>query len=69
MSRATSNGRKLASGHAYPYVSQNPQATIDYNAGGANNEIPPFITPSGPVREMRLKYSRNSNGSLNTQRA
>jgi len=51
---------------AYPYLSQNPQATIDYDAGGANNVIPPFITSSGPVREMRLQFTRNSNGSLNT---
>lgn len=52
--------------NAYPHISQNPQATLDYDAGGANNVIPAFITPSGPVREMRLKFSRNANGSLNT---
>ena len=51
---------------AYPYLSQNPQATEDYDAGGANNSLPPFITPAGPVREMRLQFFRNPNGSLNT---
>jgi CxxC motif-containing protein (DUF1111 family) len=60
-----SMGGSAPSMTAYPYVSQNPQATMDYNAGGANNVIPPFITPSGPVREMRLKFSRNPDGSLN----
>jgi CxxC motif-containing protein (DUF1111 family) len=50
---------------AYPFVGQNPQATVDYNADGAINIIPPFITPDGPVREMRLKYFHNADGSLN----
>jgi CxxC motif-containing protein (DUF1111 family) len=59
------NGGSSPSATAYPYIGQNPQATVDYNADGATNVVPSFITPSGPVREMRLQYFRNSNGSLN----
>jgi len=59
-------GGSSPSANAYPNIGQNPQATLDYNAGGANNTIPSFITPNGPVREMRLKFTRNANGSLNT---
>ena len=58
-------GGSSPAANAYPYVGQNPQATVDYSAGGADNVIPAFITPSGPVREMRLKYSRDADGSLN----
>ncbi len=58
-------GGSSPAANAYPYIGQNPQATLDYSAGGANNVLPSFITPSGPVREMRLKYSRNGDGSLN----
>ena len=39
---------------AYPFIGPNPQATIDYNAGGASNVIPPFINANGPVREARF---------------
>jgi mono/diheme cytochrome c family protein len=58
-------GGSSPAANAFPNVGQNPQATVDYNAGGATNAIPPFITASGPVREMRLKYFRNADGSLN----
>jgi mono/diheme cytochrome c family protein len=50
---------------AYPYVGPNPQATVDFNAGGASNIIPPFINANGPVREMRLVYFHHQDGSLN----
>ena len=50
---------------AYPYIGPNPQATEDYNAFNATNIIPPFISADGPVREMRLVYFHNPNGSLN----
>ena len=59
-------GGSAPSATAYPNLGSNPQATLDYNAGGANNVVPSFITPSGPVREMRLKFARNADGSLNT---
>jgi len=50
---------------AYPYLAANPQATLDFNASGATNIIPPFITPDGPVREMRLVYFHRHDGNLN----
>lgn len=59
-------GGSSPSATAYPFIGQNPQATVDFNAGGAVNVVPSFIMADGPVREMRLKYFRNSNGSLNT---
>ena len=58
-------GGSSPSASAYPYVSPNPQATEDYNAYNASNVIPPFITPDGPVREMRLVYFHKPNGNLN----
>jgi CxxC motif-containing protein (DUF1111 family) len=58
-------GGSSPSASAYPYIGPNPQATEDYNAYSATNVIPPFITASGPVREMRLDYFHNSDGSLN----
>lgn len=39
---------------AYPFVGPNPEATRDYNADGATNTLPSFITPDGPVREARF---------------
>lgn len=39
---------------AYPFVGANPQATVDYDADGATNTVPSFITPDGPVREARF---------------
>jgi CxxC motif-containing protein (DUF1111 family) len=39
---------------AYPNLGPNPQATVDYNAGGATNTIPSFINANGPVREARF---------------
>ena len=59
-------GGSSPSATAYPNLGPNPQATQDANAGGAKNVVPSFITASGPVREMRLKFTRNSDGSLNT---
>ena len=50
---------------AYPFIGANPQATVDFNEDGARNIVPPFITADGPVREMRLDYYHNSDGSLN----
>jgi CxxC motif-containing protein (DUF1111 family) len=58
-------GGSSPSASAYPYVGANPQATEDYNAYNATNIIPPFISANGPVREMRLVYFHNSDGSLN----
>ncbi len=58
-------GGSSPSASAYPYIGPNPQATIDYNADSATNVIPPFISPDGPVREMRLVYFHKPNGHLN----
>jgi hypothetical protein len=60
-----SAGGSSPSASAYPFVGPNPQATVDFNNDGAENIIPPFITADGPVREMRLVYFHNSDGSLN----
>jgi CxxC motif-containing protein (DUF1111 family) len=39
---------------AFPFVGPNPQATLDYDADGATNTLPSFITANGPVREARF---------------
>jgi len=51
---------------AYPFIGQNPQTTVGYDYGAAN-QVPFFITADGPVREARFPYAVNSNGSVNTQ--
>jgi CxxC motif-containing protein (DUF1111 family) len=51
--------------NAYPAIGPNPQ-TLVYNLDGAQNSLPSFITPDGPVREARFKFFLNSNGTLNT---
>jgi Di-haem oxidoreductase, putative peroxidase len=58
-------GGSSASATAYPFVGPNPQATLDFNAGGAANLIPSFVSSAGPVMEMRLKFFRNPDGTLN----
>lgn len=58
-------GGSSPSQSAYPNIGPNPQATEDYNAGGATNVVPPFVIATGPVREMRLQFFRNTDGSLN----
>lgn len=55
--------------HAHPAIgggspAVNPQVSQDFNADGATNAIPPFLSIDGPVREMRLKFSRSVNGKL-----
>jgi len=48
--------------NAYPFIGQNPQvavATLD----GADNTLPSFITPNGPVREVRFINAVDSNGN------
>ncbi len=47
-------GGSAPSATAYPFIGPNPQATLDYNAGGATNVIPSFINANGPVREARF---------------
>jgi CxxC motif-containing protein (DUF1111 family) len=47
----------------FPNLPQNPE-TLVYNLNGAQNILPPFITPDGPVREARFKFFLNPDGSL-----
>ena len=47
-------GGSSPSASVYPFIGPNPQATADFNAGGATNTVPSFITPNGPVREARF---------------
>jgi CxxC motif-containing protein (DUF1111 family) len=47
----------------FPKLEQNPE-TLVYNLYGAQNILPSFITPDGPVREARFKYILNPDGSL-----
>jgi mono/diheme cytochrome c family protein len=47
-------GGSSPSASVYPFIGQNPQATVDFNAYGATNTVPSFITPNGPVREARF---------------
>jgi CxxC motif-containing protein (DUF1111 family) len=48
---------------AFPNIGQNPQTEV-YNLDGARNNLPPFITADGPVREARFKFFLNPNGML-----
>ncbi|MGC1619898.1 MAG: di-heme oxidoredictase family protein [Candidatus Acidiferrum sp.] len=47
----------------FPNIGPNPE-TLVYTLGGAQNSLPSFITPNGPVREARFKFFLNPNGSL-----
>ncbi len=47
-------GGSSPSATAFPNIGQNPQATVDFNAGGASNTVPSFINANGPVREARF---------------
>ena len=47
----------------YPFLGQNPQTTVGFDAG-ASNQIPFFITADGPVREARFPFAVSSSGSI-----
>jgi len=47
---------------AFPFVGPNPQ-TLVYSLEGADNTLPSFITPDGPVREARFKFFLNASGT------
>jgi CxxC motif-containing protein (DUF1111 family) len=47
----------------YPFLGQNPQMTVGFDAG-ATNQIPSFITADGPVREARFPFAVNSSGAV-----
>src|ERR1700674_1083047 len=47
----------------FPYIGPNPETQV-FNLHGAQNILPSFITPDGPVREARFKFFLNPDGSL-----
>jgi CxxC motif-containing protein (DUF1111 family) len=49
----------------YPFVGPNPETQVS-NMDGAQNTLPSFITPDGPVREARFKFFLTPTGSLST---
>jgi CxxC motif-containing protein (DUF1111 family) len=49
----------------FPALGPNPE-TLVYSLDGAQNTLPSFITPNGPVREARFKFFLNPNGSLSS---
>jgi CxxC motif-containing protein (DUF1111 family) len=55
-------GGSSPSATVYPNVGPNPE-TLVYSLDGAQNTLPSFITPNGPVREARFKFFLNSNGT------
>lgn len=56
-------GGTSPSATVFPFVGPNPE-TLVYSLDGAQNTLPPFITPNGPAREARFKFFLNSNGTL-----
>ena len=58
-------GGTSPSATVFPFVGPNPE-TLVYGLNGAQNFLPSFITPDGPVREARFKFLLNPNGSLSS---
>jgi CxxC motif-containing protein (DUF1111 family) len=58
-------GGTSPSATVFPSVGPNPE-TLVYSLDGAQNTLPSFITPNGPVREARFKFFLNPNGSLSS---
>jgi CxxC motif-containing protein (DUF1111 family) len=56
-------GGSSPSASVYPFVGPNPETQV-YNLDGAQNVLPFFITPDGPVREARFKFFLTPTGSL-----
>jgi CxxC motif-containing protein (DUF1111 family) len=55
-------GGSSPSTSVFPNVGPNPE-TLVYSLDGAENALPSFITPNGPVREARFKFFLNVNGN------
>lgn len=51
--------------NAFPNIGPNPE-TLVFNSSGAQNTLPPFISPDGPVREARFKFFLNREGALSS---
>lgn len=65
------NSNSCSSCHAQPAIggsgaATNPQASFASNGIAPGNEIPPFITSTGPTREVRFPFMMNSNGTVDT---
>ena len=58
-----STGGTSPSANFFPFVGQNPQVTVAYDAG-ASNQIPSFITADGPIREARFPFVVSSSGTV-----
>src|SRR5271155_1165656 len=58
-------GGTSPSATVFPSIGPNPE-TLVYSLNGAQNNLPSFITPNGPVREARFPFFLNSNGSVGT---
>jgi CxxC motif-containing protein (DUF1111 family) len=56
-------GGSSPSATVYPFIGPNPETQV-YNLAGAQNTLPSFIEPDGPVREARFKFFLTSSGSL-----
>lgn len=56
-------GGSSPSATVFPFVGPNPESQV-FSLDGAQNTLPSFITPDGPVREARFKFFLTSNGSL-----
>src|SRR5580700_8212524 len=55
-------GGTSPSATVFPFVGPNPE-TLVYSLDGAENTLPSFITPNGPVREARFKFFLNANAT------
>jgi len=58
-----SAGGSSPSANVYPRVGPNPQIAVA-TLRGAKNAVPSFLTPDGPVREVRFPYLLNADGTL-----
>src|SRR5271170_258800 len=58
-------GGSSPSATVFPSIGPNPE-TLVYSLNGAQNNLPSFITPNGPVREARFPFFLNPNGSLSS---
>src|SRR5580698_7671935 len=55
-------GGTSPSATVFPFVGPNPE-TLVYSLDGAENTLPSFIAPNGPVREARFKFFLNANAT------
>jgi len=56
-------GGSSPSAMVFPFVGPNPESQV-FNLDGAQNTLPSFVTPDGPVREARFKFFLTPTGSL-----